>query len=495
MRRRATSAFMLVAAAAAIAALPGTGEAATEPLKPRLFVLTDIGNEPDDQMSLTRLLLYSNEIDIEGIAATTSVWQRDKVSPEIAARVIDGYAAVVSRLRDHASGWPDPDRLRARVHRGNAGYGLAAIDTAHPSPAAIALLGAARSDTKQPLWVAGWGGMATLAEALMLARKTLAPAQVDAIVAQLRVYAISDQDDAGPWLRREFPGLFTIVSPSSPDGGDYAHATWTGISGDRYYRNGEGADFSEVDNDWLDRNVRAKGPLGALYPRYMFIMEGDTPSFLGLISNGLNVPGEPGWGGWGGRYVLRTPAGESRPVWTQGGDSFMRTTSADTVNGHTSDQATIWRWRNAFQNDFAARMDWTIQPFAKANHPPQPRLAGLDDPVQPLSAYATVKTRTGARWTLDARPSSDPDGDSLDFRWFTYDEAGFTGTAPPAQIRIEHGGSPRMTFTVTQRCAPAWLPLVPCPMTNSVHLILAVTDHGTPRLTRYRRIIVEVSDD
>ena len=44
--------------------------------KPRVLVLTDIGNEPDDQMSLTRFLLYSNEFDIEGLVATTSTWQK-----------------------------------------------------------------------------------------------------------------------------------------------------------------------------------------------------------------------------------------------------------------------------------------------------------------------------------------------------------------------------------------------------------------------------------
>ena len=44
--------------------------------KPRVFVPTDIGNEPDDQMSLTRFLLYSNEFDIEGLVATTSTWQK-----------------------------------------------------------------------------------------------------------------------------------------------------------------------------------------------------------------------------------------------------------------------------------------------------------------------------------------------------------------------------------------------------------------------------------
>jgi hypothetical protein len=52
--------------------------------------------------------------------------------------------------------------------------------------------------------------------------------------------------------------------------------------------------------------------------------------------------------------------------WTEGGDSFPgNDNSRDTVIGvdgkaYTSDQATIWRWRTAFQHDFAARMDWTI---------------------------------------------------------------------------------------------------------------------------------------
>ena len=40
--------------------------------KPRVIVISDIGNEPDDQMSLVRLLLYSNELEIEGLIATTS---------------------------------------------------------------------------------------------------------------------------------------------------------------------------------------------------------------------------------------------------------------------------------------------------------------------------------------------------------------------------------------------------------------------------------------
>ena len=38
--------------------------------RPRVVVMTDIANEPDDQMSMVRLLVYSNEVEIEGLIAT-----------------------------------------------------------------------------------------------------------------------------------------------------------------------------------------------------------------------------------------------------------------------------------------------------------------------------------------------------------------------------------------------------------------------------------------
>ena len=126
----------------------------------------------------------------------------------------------------------------------------------------------------------------------------------------------------------------------------------------------------------MNANVRAKGPLGKLYPFPCCIHEGDTPSFLGLIDNGLASAMSPAYGGWGGRYVWRQPHGETRAFWTQGGDSYPgNDSSRDTVVGadgrtYTSDQATIWRWRRAFQNDFAARMDWTIQ--GREGGEPQP---------------------------------------------------------------------------------------------------------------------------
>ena len=56
-----------------------------------------------------------------------------------------------------------------------------------------------------------------------------------------------------------------------------AYATWTGISGDRFYKNAPGADFTTFTDEWVNANIRSKGPLGKQYPFPCCIHEGDTP--------------------------------------------------------------------------------------------------------------------------------------------------------------------------------------------------------------------------
>ena len=129
-------------------------------------------------------------------------------------------------------------------------------------------------DDDRPVWVLVWGGPNCLAQALWKIKATRTPEEVDRLVAKLRVYTISDQDDSGPWIRKNFPGLFYIVSPGYHKFGGYHYATWSGISGDKFHGRFAGADFTLVDNPWLDENIRCKGPLGAQYPFMKYLMEG-----------------------------------------------------------------------------------------------------------------------------------------------------------------------------------------------------------------------------
>jgi Cellulose-binding Sde182, nucleoside hydrolase-like domain/Cellulose-binding protein Sde0182, C-terminal domain len=488
--------------------------------KPRVIVMTDIANEPDDQMSLVRFLLYSNQLEVEGLIATTSVWMRARVRPDVIRSVLDAYAQVQPNLRLHHPDFPTADALRALVVSGQPGFGMDAVGPDKMSAGAELIIKAADASDPRPVWVLGWGGANTLAQALLHVRATRTPDRVDALVSRLRVYTISDQDDAGPWLRREFPSLHYVATPSTPDGQEYYFATWTGISGDRFYRNAPGADFTTFTDEWVNANIRGKGPLGKLYPYPCCIHEGDTPSFLGLIDNGLGSFLNPTYGGWGGRYVWRQPSGEPRPFWTQGGDSYPgRDSSRDTVEGrdgasYKSDQATIWRWRTAFQRDFAARMDWTIKSVREANHNPEVVVNGQSGRA-PLSIDAAV----GVPLSLDAAGTRDPDGHRLTYTWFFYPEAGTgiparpvaqsprpgvapttsapahttsaTGTGdvtpssppggppePPARVTLEQASTSRVTVT----------PRVP----GIAHIILMVEDDGTPSLTSYRRVILTI---
>jgi Protein of unknown function (DUF1593) len=470
------------------------GSASAQLPKPRIIIISDIGNEPDDQMSLVRYLTYSNQVDTEGLIACTSTWLRDTTNPQMMHSVIAAYGKVRDNLMQHEKGWPTQAALDALVTSGQTGYGMAATGTDKMSAGAQEIIAAADRDDPRPLWITLWGGANTLAQALLHVRETRTAAQVDKFVAKLRVSSISDQDDAGLWMRREFPKLFYIVKPSPPNGEEYQSATWTGISGDLYYRM-PGADTSLVTNEWLDKNIRSKGALGAHYPKFLFIMEGDTPSYLGLIPNGLNSEKSPNWGGWGGRYVYRQPYGETHEIWSQGGDLFSRATSADTVRGvdgaeYTTDHATIWRWRQAFQNDFAARMDWSVQDYAHANHPPVVVVNG-DSSGAPIA----MSVQVGDIITLDAAASHDPDGDKLSYHWFHYKEAGAGKGIELAQVELAGADSARATVTAHAACRAPWLAqYAQCSGSGVAHIIVAVTDNGTPALTRYRRVVLTVKE-
>jgi len=437
--------------------------------KPRIMVLTDIGNEPDDSESMVRFLLYTNEFDVEGLVATTSTWQRKVVHPEMIEERVRAYGQVLPNLNKHASGYPQMQSLLSLIKAGRPEYGMQGVGVGKDTDASRWIIAAADRPDTRPLWVTLWGGSVDLAQALWSVRATRSPQDVARFVAKLRVYSISDQDDAASWIRATFPSLFWVVSVHAF--GQYRLATWFGVSARL-----PGADSSVVSKQWLEANVR-KAPLGWLYPVPMYLMEGDTPSFLYLIPTGLGSPEHPDWGSWGGRYGS---VGPGLGLWSD---------TVDTVKGvdgaqYSSNQATVWRWRRDFQNDFAARIAWTLAAApAQANHAPQVVVNG-----ETGQAPVAITSCADRSIRLTAEGTRDPDGDKLAYHWWQYREA--SGGVNPQEVAISGADSREATVVPPLTVKPA--PNVDLPSEAIYHIVLSVTDEGSPPLTRYRRVIVKV---
>jgi hypothetical protein len=428
----------------------------------RVIVLTDIGNEPDDQQSLVRFLAYANEYDTEALIATTSKHLKNKINKDKITNAIKAYGKVRDNLIKHAQGFPEEDFLHSITKAHLPLLGMAGVGEGKDSEGSEFIIEVVDKDDERPVWISVWGGANCLAQALWKVRESRNEEQLRKFVQKLRVYTISDQDDAGSWIRKNFPDLFYIVSP----GEIYNQATWSGISGDRFYKNGPFYKFDLVDNPWLQDNIiNNHGPLGAYYPLTEYIMEGDTPSFLGLIENGLVWAVNPTFGGWGGRYVFKK-TGDGN-IWTNDSDEVL----IENEKLVASDQATIWRWREAYQHDFAARMDWCVSAnFKEANHNPVVVING-----DKSKGIIYIKNKSGKVINLSAKGSYDPDNDILTYKWFVYNEAGRL----KQNVVLNNNSGEKISFTMPK-----------LGQDEHLHIICEVKDNGNPSLYSYRRIIL-----
>jgi len=431
-------------------------------VKPRLLVLTDIGGDPDDQQSMIRLMTYANEFEIEALIASatrTPGESKDEVTrPDLIREIVEAYGKVRPNLLLHRPDYPPVASLLDRVKSGNPRRGVKNLGAGHDTEGSRRIVAVVDRDDPRPLNVAIWGGSTDLAQALWHARNDRSAEELKRFVGKLRVHAIGHQDDTGPWIVEQFPDLFYILSKAA-DKHDMREGAYRGM-----YLGGDEALTSRA---WVDANVRTeRGPLGALYPTTTWtapnphgcLKEGDTPSWLYFLPTGLSDPAHPDWGGWGGRF---RPAGRG-----------LFRDAADRVGTVTDARATVWRWRPAFQADFAARMAWCVKPARGANHPPLAVLNG-DRGVGVMELTARPEERV----KLTAVRSSDPDGDCLTFHWFVYPEAGtYARDVPLSDAMAE-------TTTLT----------VPADAVGkSIHVVLEVTDAGAPALTRYRRVVIRV---
>src|SRR4051794_29487271 len=240
--RRTPTMIPLLLGLAYIASAPESIREAVD--RPRLVVLTDISSlsageaEPDDGQSLIRLMLYADEFDIEGLVASSNLGHGQRVRPDLIRRVVDAYEKARPNLLLHDARYPSAEGLRDGIKAGQpvAGlkvpFGESVGDGKDTGASDWIIRGVDRPDPR-PVWVLIWGGSADLAQALWRIRATRSPEELARFVARLRVHAIGDQDSTGPWMREQFPGLYTITQrrghpgkyrgggnpPSSPRGG------------------------------------------------------------------------------------------------------------------------------------------------------------------------------------------------------------------------------------------------------------------------------------
>ena len=427
-----------------------------------LVVLTDISSlaageaEPDDGQSLIRLMLYTNEFDIEGLIASSNMGHGQKVRPELIRRVVDAYGRSRPNLLHHDDRYPPAEGLREVIKAGQPIAGpkvpvVESVGEGKDTEASDWIIRVADKPDPRPVWVVIWGGSTDLAQALWKVRATRSPDELARFVARLRVHAIGDQDSTGPWIRDQFPGLFTITQRRAYRG---------------MYR---GGDTALASSEWVRQNIHGHGPLGDLYPDYnggdiwsstlggvRGIKEGDTPSFLSLVPNGLGDVERPWLGSWGGRFE----GGEGRLT-------DVPDTDLDTSGDPDPRMSSVYRWRPAFQADFQARLDWCIKPYAEANHPPVVRIRGeRERAVAP-----------GEVITLDASGTTDPDGDGLNFEWSIDPAKG----QDSVQIAIQGRGSKVARLRAPEVSERRMIPI-----------LLSVRDEGSPRLMRYGRVLVTV---
>ena len=420
--------------------------AMAESQKPRIINTTDLGADPDDEQSMVRQIVAANEFDIEGLIVSTGCWKKSQSNTDMLDKILNAYGEVVANLSVHAEGFPSLEYLRSVSVMGQLGYGMGDVGDGKDSPGSDLIIASVDKDDPRPVWVMCWGGANNVAQAIWKVKHSRSKSELDTFLSKLRVFDILGQDDAGAWMAKNFPDLLYIRAV-----GVYGWAP---------------------SDEYLDEHIQNHGPLGAVYPDRKWATEGDTPAFMHVYPNGLNNPEKIDQGGWGGRFSLKKQEGiRSMRAVDKASESKY---DPYFMYGNTPEKAkAIKRWEKGYNNDFAARMDWSITPnYADANHHPIAVLNG--DTTRDV---LELNTTPGQSIKLDANGSSDPDKDTLNYSWTFYDEP----SSYDGDIEIQNHSSSSAKLTIPADAKG-----------KNLHIILQVYDDGTPNLYAYRRIILNV---
>lgn len=470
--------------------------------KSRLIVLADMGNEPDEVQQMVHMMMYSNEFDIEGLIAVSGKYlhsahrlpERTRLYPDLFQMIIDAYEKDLKNLKKHAAGWPDPDYLRSITKSGQPDYGVAGKGPEMSTEGSELIISCLEKDDPRPLYVVVNAGSNTLAQAIIDYEAKHTKDELDAFIGKIRVFENGAQDNAGAWICANYPEIYWVRSnyQTYAFGGPRVSGeiekynigpyTWEPYKYDYLGQHHWALDHVKINHGWLGN----AWPLRIMGAGHIHFLEGGgTIPWMGLVHNGLSDIDQPHWGGWSGRFTKEKIKNEwSRHKDIQVdeekyGDFYLYTEDADNWNdpetGVNFDNkfTPVWRWRRAMFNDFQCRMDWCVEEFENANHNPIAAINGdSEEKIHFMNAEA------GQTIELDASASYDPDGDTLAFNWWIYDEAG----TYEKQVVLNGADMPVASLQVPKDSKG-----------KEIHLILELTDNNKiASLYDYRRVVIEI---
>jgi hypothetical protein len=466
-------------------------------VKPRIVVTAD--PELDDNNSLIRFLLYSCDMQIEGLIYASSGfhWKGDgkgtkwfvpgreytrfgldtcpceswrwSKNERFINNAVETYEKVYPNLKVHNSDYPAPDELKSKIRYGNIEFDG---DFSKNSPGSDLIKLLMLDDKPGRLFITAWGGQSTIARALRSIQEqyeytTEWESIKEKISRKVVLLPSGDQDDT----------YATYIKPNWPDidyrqfrgGPNYGYGAQLGARQE---------DSAFLTASWMKENISDRGPLGALYrvwgdgkqmvkgdimdyfgmsgytndelkkmgyvvwmpvqPKGSWLGEGDDHTFMNMLGNGLRAFEAGSYGGWGGRE-----AGDRELAYP---DFFPQA-----------------------QHDFAARLKWSVTAtYANANHEPVVEIEG------PLNVLAFAGEKIHVNGDV-----SDPDGNAVSIKWWQFQVGSY-----PNKVVISNSDSKNAEVLIPNDASGG----------QTIHLILEATDNGTPSLTRYQRIIITVKD-
>lgn len=472
----------------------------------RLIILADMGNEPDEEQQMMHMLMCCNEFELEGLIAVTGKYlqpasnnpYKQKIHPELFHHLIEGYEKVYKNLLKHAPGYHEPEYLRNIVASGQTGYGIADTGEGRSTEGSRLIVKSLENEDPGLLYFVVNAGSNTLAQALIDFQSSHTDDELSEAIAKIRVFENGAQDNAGAWICANFPEIHWIRS-------NYQTYCYGGPSNDGAADNS--GNFMDLgphtwqpyaystlgQHQWaLEHIISDHGPFGMYWPlrqfdegRISFLEGGGTVPWLGLVNKGLYDIDNPWWGGWSGRFSrdknenywskhtsVKVDENDVAPfyMYIEGADTWINPDDGQQYDGIN---VPVWRWRQAFYNDFTCRMDWCKQSYENANHHPVAALNGDNS-----DNILIMEVAPGEKVFLDASDTKDPDGDELVISWWYYPEAG------------TYKGEPGLSDAVGQKTSIT----IPQNASGSeIHIILEVKDlSDIASLWDYRRVVFKV---